>query len=202
MSTAKAIRNPNHPQKGDSIAVDPIRDLAAIGAIKKMLVGKPRDLLLFVTGVNNGLRTGDLLRLRVEDVKSLKAGESVMVKESKTGKTNVLMVNKSVYKALQGYLEAARPLECDFLFPSRKGGKALTTASVNGMVKSWTKAINLRGNYGAHSLRKTFGYVQRTRYGVGWEILMKRFNHASPAVTMRYLGISSDEVVSILGNEI
>ena len=115
MITAKAIRNPNHPSKGDSIVVDPIRDIAAIDSIKKMLVGKPRDLLLFTMGVNNGLRTGDILRLRVRDVKSLKAGDSVNVKESKTGKTNVLMINKSVYKALRGYLETTKPLDGEFL---------------------------------------------------------------------------------------
>lgn len=188
--------------RGENVTVDPIRDIAAIDAIKKMLAGKPRDQLLFTMGINNGLRTGDILRLRVKDVKSLKAGDSVMVKESKTGKTNVLMVNKSVYKALRGYLETVKPLDDDWLFPSRKGGAALTTASVNGMIKNWTKAINLRGNFGAHSMRKTFGYIQRTRFGVGLEILMKRFNHSSPLVTMRYLGITSEEVVSILNNEI
>ena len=188
--------------KGENVTVEPIRDLKAIDSIKKMLSSKPRDSLLFVMAINNGLRVGDLLRLKVADVRHLKVGDSVIVKESKTGKTNVLMVNKTVYKALRGYLETAKPLDGDFLFPSRKGGDALTTASVNGMVKVWTKAINLRGSFGAHSLRKSFGYIQRTRFGVGWEILMKRFNHSSPAVTMRYLGITSDEVVSILANEI
>ena len=41
-----------------------------------------------------------------------------------------------------------------------------------------------------------------TRYGVGWEILCKRFNHSSPAVTMRYLGIEDKEVSGILMTEI
>jgi integrase len=62
------------------------------------------------------------------------------------------------------------------------------------MIRSWTQGINLKGNYGAHTLRKTFGCVQRTRLGVGFETLAKRFNHCSPAITMRYLGIQSQEV--------
>ena len=70
------------------------------------------------------------------------------------------------------------------------------------MMKTWTRAINLAGNYGTHTLRKTFGYIQRTKYGTGFEVLAKRFNHSSPAVTMRYLGLSSDEVNGILLNEI
>lgn len=38
--------------------------------------------------------------------------------------------------------------------------------------------------------------------GVSFEILRKRFNHSSPVVTMRYLGIEDKEVNGILLNEI
>ena len=43
---------------------------------------------------------------------------------------------------------------------------------------------------------------KRTVYGVGFEILCKRFNHSSPAITMRYLGIEDKEVQNILMNEV
>jgi len=199
---AAGTLNPNHPKKGAHITVQAIRDLNAIDNIKKMLSSKPRDLLLFTLGVNNGLRVGDLLKLKVSQVKNLKAGDSINIIESKTGKTNVLVVNKSVFKTLRGYLEAVKPEDNDFVFASRKGSKALTTGAVNGMVKTWCHAINITGNFGAHTLRKTFGYIQRKVYGVGFEILAKRFAHSSPSITMRYLGLSSDEVVSILNHEI
>jgi len=65
-------------------------------------------------------------------------------------------------------------------------------------VKKWCKAVNLKGNYGSHTLRKTFGYILRRKYGIGWEIISRRFNHSSPAVTRRYLGIQDDEVNNIL----
>jgi hypothetical protein len=48
----------------------------------------------------------------------------------------------------------------------------------------------------------TFGYIQKKKYGVGWEVICKRFNHSSPSVTMRYLGIEDKEVNGILMNEI
>ena len=58
-------RNPNHPKKGSTMTVDPIRDLKAIGKIKRKLKkGNPRDYLLFVMGINNGLRISDLLKLK------------------------------------------------------------------------------------------------------------------------------------------
>ena len=58
------------------------------------------------------------------------------------------------------------------------------------------------GGYGAHTLRKTWGYIQRTVQGVGFEIISKRFNHSSPSVTMRYLGIEDKEAHDTLMNEI
>jgi integrase len=196
-------KNPNHPEKGATIRVDPIRRPEDIAAIKQILSGTPRDLLLFTMGINNGLRVGDLLRLKVKDVKSLKPGEFITIKENKTGKQNILMVNKSVHKALKDYLQKVHPEDDDYLFASRKTRAPLTIQAVNAMVKKWTKTIHLdHGNYGAHTLRKTFGFMQRTKYGVGFEVLARRFNHANPTTTMRYLGLTSDEVNEVLMNEI
>jgi integrase len=197
-------RNPNHPQKGRQIRVDPIRSVEDIKTIKELLSDKPRNFLLFTMGINNGLRTGDLLKLKVKDVKGLKPGQFITIREGKTGKQNILMVNKAVYKALKNYLKKVQPAGEDYLFASRKGtGKPITIQTVNALVKKWCRTINLsRGNYGAHTLRKTFGYIQRTQHGVGFEVLAKRFNHSSPTVTMRYLGLTSDEVNDVLMNEI
>ncbi|SHK16733.1 Phage integrase family protein [Desulfatibacillum alkenivorans DSM 16219] len=198
----KNTRNPNHPKKGSRIRVDPIRNEADINAIKKLLADNPRDLLLFTIGINNGLRAGDLLKLKVAQVRKLKPGQTITIIESKTGKENILMVNKAVAKAIKAYMDQAAPGDHDYLFPSRKTGQALTVQAVNALVKKWTRAINLDGNYGSHTLRKTFGFMQRVKYGVGFELLAKRFNHSNPSITMRYLGLSSEEVVDVLMNEI
>lgn len=197
------MKNRNHPVKGSKITVEPIRDLDHITSIKQLLASKPRDLLLFTLGINNGIRTGDLLKLRVQDLAGKRVGDTISIKESKTGKINVLMVNKSVHKALASFLASDIFQPDDYLFKSRTGeNKPLTVQTVNRMVKGWARTINLPGNYGAHTLRKTFGYIQRTQYGVGFEVLCKRFNHGSPTVTMRYLGISDSEVIEILQNEV
>jgi len=196
------IKNPNHPVKGSRVSVEPIRRLADIKSIKKIITDNPRNHLLFVLGINNGLRAGDLLKLKIRDVTKLKPGQSIVIRESKTGKNNILMINKTVYKALRIFLGNTWPGDGEYLFASRKTKKPLTIQSVNALVKKWAREINLSGNYGAHTLRKTFGYIQRTEFGVGFEVLAKRFNHTSPAVTMRYLGLTSDEVNEVLMNEI
>ena len=193
--------NPNHPEKGSIITVQPIRNMKHIKKVKRLLKDNARDLLLFTMGINNGLRISDLLKLKVKDVRDLQPGETLKIKETKTGKKNVLMINSSVHKVLQQYLEEAGAEDKDYLFKSRNGkNKPLTRETVNKMVKEWTRSF--KGNYGTHTLRKTFGYVQRKKYGVSFEVLCKRFGHSSPAITMRYLGIDDKEVNGILLNEI
>ena len=195
-------QNYNHPKKGDRIAVDPIRNIADIKAISKLTKDNPRDHLLFLMGINNGLRAGDLIKIKVKDVRDMKIGDTLTIKESKTQKDNILVVNKTVHKALKAYLDRVQPDDEAFLFKSRKGNGHIQSQAVSKLVKKWTRAINLKGNYGAHTLRKTWGYIQRTMHGVGFEIICKRYNHSSPAITMRYLGIQDREVHGVLMNEI
>jgi integrase len=72
-------------------------------------------------GINNGLRVGDLLKLKVGQVRHLKTGQGLSIREGKTGKTNVLMMNKSTYRVLQRYLDELKQAEEDYLFKSAKG---------------------------------------------------------------------------------
>ena len=63
--------------------VDPIRDKDDIQAMKEYLrEWNERNYLLFLFGINSGLRVGDILRIRVKDVQ----GWYIKIKEQKTGK--------------------------------------------------------------------------------------------------------------------
>jgi len=197
------ISNRNHPVKGSRITVEPIRELADIKRIKRLLSHNPRDLLLFVLGCNSGLRAGDLLKLKVAAIQSLAVGDVVNIIEGKTGKQNVLVINEEIRKAINTYMKMCKCDEGNFLFLSNKGeNRPLTIQSVNRMIKTWCRAIKLKGNFGAHTLRKTWGYVQRVHFKVPFEIITKRYNHSAPTVTMRYLGIQEKEVYATLMHNI
>lgn len=183
--------------------VEPIKDLKVIARIKRNLRINLRDKLLFVMGINTGMRVQDILTLRVGDVYGLKIGDSISFKEKKTGKENISIVNKEIFHVLEEYLKNGNCLNGDYLFKSRKGkNEPLTTYRVTHLVKEWTSAVGLNENFGAHSLRKTWCYHQRKTFGVSWEILSKRLNHASPSITRRYLGVQEEEVEEILLNTI
>jgi len=183
--------------------VDPITELKDIKNIKILLDNRPRDKLIFIMGINSGLRVQDLLQLRVGDVKNAEIADRVILRERKTGKDNVFIVNSEIKTALDAYLSLANLIDDQYLFKSRKGyNYPINTQAVAHLVKKWTSAINLKGNYGAHSLRKTWCYHQRKTFGVSWEVLAKRLNHSTPAITMLYLGIQEEEVEAILLNTI
>ena len=183
--------------------VEPIIHMKDVKSIKKLLADRPRDLLLFTLGCNTGHRVQDLLALKVSDVRYVRLNERVSLKEKKTGKENVFIMNKEIRRVLDSYLEYAKPQDEHYLFKSRKGKNyPLTTYAVTMMVQRWCDEINLKINAGAHTLRKTWCYHQRKTYGVSWELISKRCAHASPSITRRYLGIQEEEVEEILMNTI
>ena len=189
--------------KGKKLDVEPVRETKHIKTISQFLESKPRDFLLWTMGINNGLRASDLVKIKYEDVMNLKAGNVLNIQEQKTGKPNILAINKAVYKAIGIYSKALNPDPGDYLFKSRKGvNNPISSATVGKMVQRWCDAVNIKGRFGAHTLRKTWGYHQRVNFGVGFDVICKRYNHSSPAITMRYLGIQDEEVHNVLMNEI
>ena len=190
-------RNRNHPKKGAIIKVEPVRRLEDIKNIRSLLRGNPRDLAIFNLGINTNLRANDLVRLKVGRVRHLRPGETLVLREKKTGKTRSITLNQTCYQSIQALL-AAKDMEDaaddDFLFRSRKGKKGLLPNTLNGLVRKWTKTLGLKGNYGSHSLRKTFGYIHRTVLGTDIPTLMKLFNHSTQRQTLDYLCIQPEEI--------
>ncbi len=191
-----SMNNLNHPQKGAIIKVEPIRDLKDLKNIKKLLSDKPRDLCIFTIGINTNLRASDLLKLKLGQVRHLQSGQHFTLREKKTGKERTITLNKTVTESIQGLLKSMGNdvNDTDYLFQSRKGKGKLSTPTLNAMVKSWCRDINLRGNYGSHTLRKTMGYIHRTVFNTDIPTLMTMFNHSTQRQTLSYLGIQAAEI--------
>ena len=189
--------NPNHPKKGSTIRVEPIRHLKDIKAIKRLLQDSPRDFCLFTLGINTNLRASDLLAVTAGMVRNQ---EELVLKEKKTGKERRITLNPAAQKAIQRLLDSREYDDEDRIFQGQRG--PLTVPTVNRLVKGWCKAINLKGNYGSHTLRKTFGYHQRVTYGRGLPELMTVFNHSTQRQTLDYLCVQPEEIKDIYLNEL
>ncbi len=150
--------------------VQPIRDTKKIDAMKTIMKGKGnyRDLLLFVLGINTGLRISDILALKWKnlmngDNKLLKVGDPLRVVEIKTTKVKSFVINKSIYDAMKLYYEATADFsDDDYVFSSRKSSEGtprpITRVAAWQMLNRYARMIGLKEGIGTHTLRKTFGY--------------------------------------------
>lgn len=189
--------------KGIRYEVEPFKDKNDIEKIKQFLLFKKdkRDYALFVFAINVGLRTQDILQLRIGDVSNSKIDikKKVQVVEQKSKKVVEFEINMAASDALKLYFVGLKEYDKDaWLFPSRKGDKSLTVGAVRRIIKDFCKELNIKGNYGAYSLRKTFGYWAYIN-GVQTNplvlvTLQKMFNHSTQAMTLRYIGIQSSDI--------
>lgn len=168
--------------------VQPIREREKIQEIKDILKRNGyRDFLLFIAGINTGLRISDLLKLKVSDVKNK---DHIIIKEQKTGKSKRFLINGSFKANLEGYINIMN--DDDYLFPSRKGtNQPLTRTQAYRIINDACKKAGIKDQIGTHTLRKTFGYHHYQQFK-DVAILQDIFNHSAPSVTLRYIGINDD----------
>lgn len=192
--------NANHPVVGSKIKVDPIREVRDIKAIRKMLNGNAMYQALFTVGINTNLRASDLLRITAGQVRGIRAMDEIEIREQKTKKMRRISLNKTCVEAILDLFKTGTWRDDEPFFRGQRG--RLTAPSVHRLVKAWCRAINLKGNFGSHTLRKTWGYHQRVSFGVGIPELMTCFNHKTQAQTLAYLCVQPDEIRNIYANEL
>ena len=189
----------NHPKKGSLITVEPIRSLADVAEVCDYLRRSPRNLVAFTLGVNTNLRAGDLLSLTMGDIDWFMG--CVTIREEKTGKKRNIPLSPEMLTMLVGYCNPDRTYRQDeLLFPSGKGAGQITVSSFNNMVKKWCKDCGLRGNFGSHTLRKTWAYLQYTVFKTDLATISQQLNHSSMNVTYAYLGITPEAVRAVYNN--
>ena len=174
--------------------VEPIKDIEKIIAIKENLRKQSlRDYLLFVFGINTGIRVHDLLSLKVEDIwDGAEIKEFLEVYDEKKDDKKVHYINGQVKSALEDYLSTFPFNKDDFLFKSKKNNLPITRQQAYRIINQAAKEVGVCGKIGTHTLRKTFGY-HAYRKGIAISILMSIYNHHTHAETLRYIGVDKNE---------
>lgn len=166
--------------------VQPIREPEQIQQIKDYLKEKnARNYILFVMGINTGLRISDILKLKVGDVQ----GSHISMREMKTGKQKRIQITSALKRELRWFSEGREVGE--YLLKSRKGkNRPIGRSMAYKILKSTAAEFGL-DEIGTHTLRKTYGYhmYMQTK---NIALLMEIFNHSSEKVTLRYIGVNQD----------
>lgn len=171
--------------------VQPIRDREIITNIKNDLMKTGyRNYLMFVIGINTGLRVSDILALRVSDVKDK---THITITEQKTDKTKRFFINDQLRQDINVYIKDMEPNE--YLFKSRQRDKEGNYKHMS-RVRAYQILNDVAGPYGldeigTHTMRKTFGYWHYKQHK-DIALLQNLFNHSAPSITMRYIGIDQD----------
>ncbi len=194
-------------------AAEPIKNMDDIFKISQYLIsqGKYRDNMLFIVGINFGLRVSDLRTLRFSNLinDNLTFKDSFAVFEKKTRNTRkrkknrYITINHAVIEAVTLYLEHTQNV-ClsDYMFrsESNRGGNKntpLSIQSIDRILKGIAIDLDLNVKMSTHTLRKTFCYHQMVMSHNDSRkllLLQKMLNHSSPAQTLDYIGITSEEI--------
>lgn len=179
----------------------------------KKIYQAARNKLLFILGINLGLRASDLRTLRwnfflgYEDGK-LVFNDSYSLQPKKTKKQHKfvkLFFNETVKRSIMQFLKQY-PYEkiSDYCFPSQKSNKkdkdndgVILENSILGMIKETAREAKIKQNIGSHSLRQTWGFWiwhEATDKEKALVVLQNCFNHSSTQITMRYIGLMDDEI--------
>ena len=149
-----------HGHKKDALTVDQVKDVIDTFKESDDSTAK-RDYAIFVLMVTCGLRTIEVVRADLEDLRTLGSKTVLYVQgKGKDEKSEYVIITREVEKAIRSYL-ATRKDATDKapLFSSTSNnskGKRLSTRTVSGLVKDSLVKTGLNSSrLTAHSLRHT-----------------------------------------------
>jgi integrase/recombinase XerD len=150
-----------HGHKKDALTVDQVKDVIDTFTTDTEASTAKRDYAIFCLMVTCGLRTIEIVRADIEDLRTLGNKTVLYVQgKGKDEKSEYVIITREVEKAIRSYL-ATRTDATDKapLFSSTSNnskGKRLTTRTISGIVKERLKLAGLNSNrLTAHSLRHT-----------------------------------------------
>lgn len=192
---------------------EPIKSIKDIEAISEWFVTRDRyrDNMLFIVGINFGLRVSDLLTLRfshlIDDQFRFKTTFPILEKKTKNTrkvmKNRYITINGAVIDAVTLYLANTPGVKLsDYMFRSESNNgssinKPIHRNSVERIMKEVCGSLGLNVHVATHTLRKTFAYHQMAMSNNDPRkllLLQKIFGHSTSAQTLDYIGITSEEI--------
>lgn len=194
-------------------SAEPIKNMDDIIRISQFLIEKKRfrDNMLFIIGINFGLRVSDLRTLRfshlINDDCTFRDRFPILEKKTKNTRKHqrnrYISINTAVVEAVTLYLENTPGVHLsDYMFRSASNNgcnenKPISKQAVDAVLKGVAKDLGLGNRMATHSLRKTFAYHQMVMSGNDPRkllLLQKMFGHSTAAQTLDYIGITSEEI--------
>lgn len=161
--------------------------------------GNCRISLLIGCGCFFGIRISDILSLSWDMILE---GDSFAINEKKTGKKRIIKINDGFQRHIKDCFKLLNIQDkSEKCFISNKR-TVYSVQRINIILKEIKNKYNLKiEHFSTHSLRKTFGRKVVEQAGENSEMalikLSELFNHSSPMITRRYLGLRHEELMNV-----
>ena len=154
--------------------------------------------LLILVGSHLGLRISDLLLLKFGDIIGK---DYIELTEKKTKKYRKIKIHENVKQAVADYY-SNMPQKLDiYIFSNYKYTRPISVQFINKKLKEFRDKYSLGiKNVSSHMMRKTFGkrIIEKCEFKEkGLLMLSEIFNHQSPAVTRKYLGLREEQLMGV-----
>ncbi|PWW39473.1 phage integrase family protein [Idiomarina loihiensis] len=174
--------------------VQAVKDLDQVKLIGHLLLKTYGQQIadIWNVGLNLALRISDLLSIRFSDIQ----GDRLVLRESKTGKVASIKLNDKARTIIER-IRSEHP-DHTYLFQSyrnrwsiNQSPRPLSSRYVNRAISMIGEEVGL--DLGTHSMRKTRGYhLYKNTNDLAR--VMKMLRHSNEAVTLRYIGITQEDV--------
>lgn len=167
---------------------EPIKSKKDVKAVEQYLKEhNERDYVIWVLGLNSGLRVSDIVGLNISDVVDK---THITIIEKKTQKRKSFFINDKLKKVLKSFTKGRNLGEPLFL---GKQGRRLNQRQVYRFLVDACSKLDIKSKVSTHTMRRTFGYHHYQQYK-DIVMLQQIFNHSSARITRMYLGITQDEI--------
>lgn len=187
----------------------PIKNYESIKDIEDYLKYKnERDYVLFKIGISTGYRAGDIVDLKVRDIREfLETGYFSIVEKKRENTTKAkreknpaikdtpikprrVPISTNLKMVLINYIKNKRDYE--YLFKSRKGkNDHIIVSTASNIIKQAGKEFGLH-DIASHSMRKTYASNLYRLTGGDIFIVKEMLGHCSVEVTKLYIGIDME----------
>lgn len=151
-----------------------------------------KHLSIFYLLYGCGLRKGELLSLKVDDISWSR--NQIHIKDAKGQKDRIIPMSPHIKDILEHYINSYKPVR--YVFESRRAGQAYSSSSVSQIIKRAAKRAGITKRITPHMLRHAYA-THLLDHGVSLPKIQALLGHKDVKTTMIYTHLTNKDIKSV-----
>ena len=152
-----------------------------------------KHLAILMLIYSSGMRVGEVVKLRPEDIDSER--NLIRVRGGKGNKDRYTVLSDVALDVIRGYYLAWKPEK--YLFPGNRKGSHLSTRSVQNVVSEARKRSGIKKKFSTHVLRHSFA-THLLESGTDLRYIQELLGHKSARTTQIYTHVTRRDIARIV----